>query len=395
MAYYKIIEIAKKHHISQKTVYEWINNALINKNNLQVEKNTQGVKILITHNNEIELERLAKDGKKFNNNKKTKKIQVEQDFYDLFSQEEIVEIINDLQFKKEIKHKFMYKKAQHWNSFYLQNGPITTNKVAELIQNAFVQIAYYTQNSKINIVDIGQGNAIPSRQLIDYFDDQKLLQKYIAVDISEEMNILAQKNIQTWYPNLQTKFYQKDIENDRLGQVFLENKKSENLKNYVNLVFFIGGTMSSLHDRIRSLKNIGSLLSIEDLFIFNFTLDTPKTRSELNYVKDPEGTERDGWLLRLLGVEIDNLESEVRYNSILNCKEKCFVMDQNYEIKFKIGSFETQVFLQKGDRISTWKYFLLSSENVLKEIQESGLRILSMSVDKTNSFGLVVCSLDY
>ena len=94
-------------------------------------------------------------------------------------------------------------------------------------------------------------------------------------------------------------------------------------------------------------------------------------------------------------VEIDNLESEVRYNSILNCKEKCFVMDQNYEIKFKISNFETQIFLQKGDRISTWKHFLLSSENVLKEIQESGLRMLSMSVDKTNSFGLVVCSLDY
>jgi len=183
MAYYKIIEIAKKHDISQKTVHEWINNALINKNNLQVEKNTKGVKILITHNNEIELERLAKDGKKFNNNKKTKKIQLESKFYDLFSQEEIVGIINDLQFKKEIKHKFMYKRAEHWNSFFLQDGPISSKKGAELIQNIFVQIAYYTQDSKINIIDIGQGNAIPARQLIDYFDNQKLLQKYIGIDI--------------------------------------------------------------------------------------------------------------------------------------------------------------------------------------------------------------------
>jgi len=209
------------------------------------------------------------------------------------------------------------------------------------------------------------------------------------------MNILAQKNIQTWYPNLQTKFYQKDVENDRLGQVFLENKKSENFKDYANLVFCIGGTISNLSDRIKTFKNFQKFIFSSDLFIFNFTLDTPKTRSELNYVKDLQGTERDGWLLRLLGVEIDNVESEVRYNSILNCKEKCFVMDQNYEIKFKIGTFETQVFLQKGDRISTWKHFLLSSKNVLKEIQESGLRVLSMSVDKTNSFTFVVCSLDY
>ena len=127
MFYYKNIEISKQYGVSATTVTAWIENALASKNNLTVEMVEGKFRVLVNSSNDLELKRLAEDGKKYKNVDSVKKYEVGNDFYEIFTPLEILEIIRNLEYRNLLNLKYSYAErgAKLWDdSYHAGSSPI-------------------------------------------------------------------------------------------------------------------------------------------------------------------------------------------------------------------------------------------------------------------------------
>jgi hypothetical protein len=394
MSYLKNREISIKYNISYPTVIKWIEDSENKKNNIQVSTFNKKLKVIDNLHNHAELSRLSNESKKFRSSISLKKVEVTQKFYDLFSPEQIIDIFNDLDSKKEIKIKYSYKDggANLWDEYYW--GGVSPLKTAnhQLIKNSFEDILYFVSKSKkINIIDIGPGNGHPVKELMESLGEIKLLNRYIPIDISKEILDITKRNVREWFASVSIKDYEADIEISRFSRIFLENSSISN--SVSNLILHIGNTMSNHDDRIQVLKNLRSGMIKDDLIIISFTLDTLENKSSLNYVKNAEADLQDTWPLGELGIDLDKCELKVFFNEKIGAKVKTITLDKDYVIQCKLFGEFREIELSSGQELVIWKHYLISEEKFMEEIKESDLKLLDLKLDSTLNNALVVCKV--
>ena len=391
-------EVAKKLDMSRATISRWVDLAQEGKNNLQLETSNNKVRILDNPHNDIELKRLTKEGQKYKNYTPLKNTSIDPEFYNLFSDEEIVEIHNDLKYKLQVKHKYVYKQPQFWDNFYkLGISPVSKANI-ELLDATLQDVLYlFHQKDKINLIDLGTGNGYPIKPSVEKLLKNKLLNSYIGIDISSKMLDLVDKNLQSWFPTIHTKTYTRDVETSRFGKIFLDHKSivyEKNTGDASNLILYMDG-LCNLDDRVQGLKNIRSGMSDDDLLAITFTLDTDSNKGQLNYIKDDESTMRDGWYLQMLGVDIFDCQTSVEYDEKNNRKDKLYKLDKDYIVNFNISNRDQSIKLNSGSKISTWRHYLLSVDQFQKEIAQSGLEMINMKMDKSYSYVMALCRVKY
>ena len=384
--YYKNTELARKYGVSNPTIAEWISSSILGKNSLDVEKVNNKYKILISPKNETELEWLSQKSRKFVPKSHSQKTIPDKSFYNFFNPEEILEIINDLKFKKQIKHKYVYKDPTHWDKFYNQGRPESTVSELELMEMTAEDLKYYLQEgNSLNLVELGQGNGLPSINIIKALGN---VEKYIGIDLSKKMNDLAEQNIALALPKLKTSFEVKDIEFSGFSDILYQAKDTDRSS---NLIITLGSTLSNIDDRVNVYKNIRRCMDENDLFVIDFSIYSPQATSSLSYIKDKDGILRDGWHLKLLGVDIDNCEIEISFNKEGGYKDKSYIMDKNYEITFDLYNKTKTLKLHKGDKISTWRHYLQTINNLNNDLEKAGFEILVTKKDKNRKYGLAIC----
>lgn len=385
--------IANQYNVSRATVTAWVQNAKIGKNNLQLVESNGKFNILNNKSNEAELARLASQGRRYKNLTNAKTVSVDSHFYDIFSAEEIVEIISDLRFKKEINLKFRYKNrgADLWDTYYLEDYNSVNDSAFNFLKHLINDIEpFIPNNPSINLVDLGPGNAYPVKKLLGELIDLKYIQKYLAIDIAPEMNDLAQKNINKWYPNLPVYKYEKDFETQRFGKILLENRG--NLASSFNLMLYIGNTITNSDDRIQVLKNIRSGMINKDLLVVTSSLDSLENRLALDHVsKDKNSLKRQAWHLEMMGIDIEKCTTRVEYNEKINAKVKYLILDKDYVIDFDFLNQKNQVELYNNDSIVIWKHFLTDLDKILFEIKQAKLSPLVIKLDKSKTNVMIIC----
>jgi len=386
--HYKNVDIAKKYGVSNPTIGEWIEASLQGKNDLKLYKVKQKHKILISPGNEIELARLAKNAKKYSSSNFNLKTKPQKSFYNFFNQEEVLEIINDLKFKNQIKHKYVYKDPIHWDKFYKKGRPESTFSELDLINQTIDDLNYYLNDTKnINLIEIGPGNGLPAIELLKKINR---VGSFVGIDLSDDMNSLAEKNISKFYSKLKTSFYKRDIENGTLSQILFKSKSEPNSS---NLIVSIGSTISNIDDRISVYKNIRRSMDGDDIFILSFSMNNQNSREALSYIKDEDGLARDGWHLQLMGIDIDKCGVEIFFNDKENYKDKVYEMDKTYEITFDIYDQQKTVIIDKGTKISTWRHYLQTTTEVINDLEKSDFEVLAVKKDNMKKYGLAVCKI--
>ncbi len=392
---FKNIEIAREYNVSSSTVTRWVQLAQEQKNNLQLYK-TDSDKFLILDNphNRAEIARLVDDGKKYRSNIDCKRVNISKKIYDLFTVDQIIDIFNGLDIKKEIKLKYSYKDAgaKFWDVYYHSSTSLLKTANTDLLDNTLKDILYFIgPDSRMNLVDIGPGNAYPVKNIISELNNLSLLNKYITIDLSKEILDIAERNIQEWFKGIVYKSYEADIETSRFNTIFLENSSIS--QKISNIILHIGNTMGNHDDRIQILKNLRSGMIKEDIFVTTFTLDTIENRSALNYVKGVESDLQDTWALSELGVDIDKCEIRVWYNNEINAKIKTLKLDKDYVLYFNILGEKRELELFSGDEIVIWKHYLISETQFIFELEQADLRLLDLKLDKSLSNALVVAQI--
>ena len=394
MNFLKRGETAHKYNISGTTLDNWLDRAKRKENNLEIEIVENKIKLVDNYNNHLELNRLASEAKIFKNKISKKNHKIKDEFYNIFTTEEVIDIFNDLKFKKKINIKYTYKNvgALSWDNFYKNHESQIESSVSDIMSTLTADILYYIQNSeKINIIDIGPGNGWPAKKLIEKLGIESKVCEYLLVDISEKNIEISANNIKSSFPKLEIRSLVADIEQKRLGSFFLESKSR--VDNSTNLVLFTGNSISDMSDRLGVLKNMRSSLSDNDILICTFTRDCVASRSDSIFFSSTEANNQYVWMLDLLGFDTENIIFNSRFDKDLKSKIKNIKLDKDYTLNFNIFGVEKEIELSSKDEVNIWTHRLSSVNEFIQDIESADLELLELKIDKSLYSGLVICKI--
>jgi uncharacterized SAM-dependent methyltransferase len=392
-------QISLKYAVSKAAVTYWIQDAIVNKNNLQLQKNKERLQIIDNAHNTAELARLAEAGKKFRRHTAHAEIKPKPEFYEIFNDEEIVKIVRDLEVNNEINFKFSYKGngAKLWDEFYnsgVKSGVYLTGvKEEKMINDSFDFITQrVSSNVKINIIDLGPGNSKPLKIFLLKLSELGRLNSYTAVDISPEMIEISQKNIQKWLPDLPYFSYVCDFETANFNRILEEQKARFDFET-VNIIFDLGGTLSNQNDPYLVLNNIARGMREGNIFVSTNGLDSNRTRAEFGFLKIDESVEQDFWIPKVLNFDMKEVEFANSYDEKNDCKIEYFVLDKDYTLTIRELGKDKVLNFYKGQEIVVWKHYMTSPNGLFEYYESCGLTLVGFNMSNDHRDSLMICEL--
>jgi uncharacterized SAM-dependent methyltransferase len=235
-------------------------------------------------------------------------------------------------------------------------------------------------------VDIGSGNAYPLKNFLFQLYQKDLLNKYVAVDISKELSLIAENNVKNWLPNVEVLTLNIDFEKQDLTEILFEIKNND----VINIMFLVGGAYGNLEDREKFLKIIRDSLDGDDILVIQNKHYDPKSFSELKHLD----TLKDllVWIPRMLGVDINSSEIVKRYEPSLESRVVYLKLDKDYDIQFDVKGVIKNVQLLKGQEIRLLKHHMSTIHEVIGESTRSNLELTHYSTNENRSD--MICIFD-
>jgi len=320
----------------------------------------------------------------------TKAITVQSDIIDALSLDHVVELTTSLETTRIIPHKLAYfspKGAQLWDDFYkdhLESDDYTTSQtVVSLLESSYHYMTYMTDHKPIHVLDIGPGNAYPMKDTLARFQKDNLLKSYTAFDLSQAINTIALKNINTWSPTLPTTQVVGDFEDTDFSKLLVQDHA------VANAIFLIGGSISNFINRQAALENILKHFGKNNFLSITFTL----IDAVQHYDHESIGLidSLGGVLPKQLGIDTELCSEETVFDESTKQYLGRIILDKDYSLHFVKGDFEKTVHLQKGDGIVVWMHVLSTFNEILELIEASGgnVSFAAKSTDETNALFLV------
>src|SRR4051812_36092554 len=246
MKYFKNTELAKLYNVSEKSVRNWVDATRQGKLDFQLHEQAGKFYIANTSKNSILVETLVEKGKKYKNSRGLQVIRPTEKFYSLYTPKQIFDIISNMGIHREVPLQYCYFDggAERWDQ-YTQNllkegssNPLT-NTITLLELNLPYLDKLLKNYNKVNIIDIGVGNALPIRSVLEHFVEQRKLNRYIALDISAEMLKIAEHNVASWFGRrVHFEGHIRDFNYDRFDDLLVADSFGTEGASTVNLIFF-------------------------------------------------------------------------------------------------------------------------------------------------------------
>ncbi|WP_088239573.1 L-histidine N(alpha)-methyltransferase [Calothrix rhizosoleniae] len=318
------------------------------------------------------------------------------EFYDNFSQQEILEIIHTLETTREIPLKYSYKGrgAKIWDDLYLKyivpRWYRTYNVEINLLNKCYRYILENIKgNTHINIIDVGAGNSFPVKQFISRLNKFGKVQKYIALDISEELLKVSQKNISKWFPNIDFKSFVIDIENNLISEDILNNKDKNNSDHTANIFFHLGVTIGNHQNRDKVFHNFRNSMSENDLLIFTNELGDNSKISGGCY----HGEQIYSWMQKSMEIPVSDCEFIRRYDAGKDSVVANMKFCHDYTIHFQYMEIDQKVNFFKDEEITLWRFHKHNISELVQELEQAGLQLVHYITNKNLSHITAICSI--
>lgn len=400
MHYFKNTELTKLYPISEKAVRNWIDSAAKGKNELQLINQGEKLYIANTAANLQKIEDLIERGKKYKNSRGFKQILPTSDFYKHYTQEQIFDIISHIEVHREIPFKYTYLDggAIIWNKYTerLEEEKEHQNALRstlELLKSNQANIDRHIDNAKrVNIIDLGVGNARPVKELLTHLLTKGLLHRYIAIDISKEMLQIAEQNIHSWF-NGQVNFegYIRDFDYHRFKDLLVSDQLSD--EETVNIVLLLGGTLSNARIPADMLRTVNNSLAINDLFIQTMRTDTPEMRRYFDF--NVKGEVRPlnpqmALILKTLGINEDLYEVVNGFDDRTFMRTIRIRLKIAISLQFNFDGSTRYVELNKGDTILLWRARHLMPLDIIELYNDNGFGLLDASLTSDHGYFLSI-----
>jgi len=401
MLYFKKSELAETYHISEKTVTNWIREAKAGKLPLDLHQENGKAWITNTTKNITLIEELVEGRKKYRNTRGIKTISPKPEFYQLYTPEQIFDITSSLDICREIPHKYAYFDggAEHWATYAER---LASEEVSNFLTSAIEQLRtnqdyldHLTRRYQhLNIVDIGPGNVLPVKALLQHFLEQSKLERYVAVDISPAMIKIAERNFRKWFGStVEFDAHEADIDHDRLTSVLSEYALGKNANSTANILFALGGTLANLRSPDGAFKIIHDSMNRNDLFIYNLKLDSDIARRYFDFATDssvPALNIKSKMILDLLNIDESFYDVEVGYDPVLRQRYTRIRLKVELTIQFNFEKGERILEFNKNESISVWRYWHQDVQEVLGQLYRNDFDVLQSSLTEDKEYLLTI-----
>ncbi len=323
------------------------------------------------------------------------------EFFSVFSEEEILGIIYALEVRREIPLKYSYKGrgAKIWDNFYLKyiipRWYRTSNPEITLLKENFALINSNLQNcGQVTIVDVGAGNSYPVKEFVNKFNKLGRINKYIALDISEELLSLSESNFRKWFPLIEFASYTIDIENSCLPEVSSKNQAAVETDETAKIILHLGVTMGNHQNRTGVLKNFRDSMGKNDLLVFT---------NEIGSNSKWDGTVRGGfkyhveqvyaWIQKNIGIKAEDCELVRKYDRKTDSIVANIKFRHDYAINFNFMAIDKTLEISEGEEITIWRQHKYELPELMQEIEQAGLQLVHYSTDKYLANIMVICKV--
>lgn len=403
MLYFKNSELADTYHVSVRTVRNWIKLAKEGKLDLTLHTDAGHAYVSNTTGNIARIEELVKKGKKFRPHHTIKSVTPKPEFYSLFTQAQIYDIVSNLELHHEVPRDYNYigKGAGNWDRYAerleKEDAENLLNMTRKLLTDNQLYIdSLLSEYDKVNIVDIGVGNALPVRDLLSHFLQKKKLGRYIAIDISQDMLEIAHRNIKKWFNNdVEFEDYAFDINKEGFANILAEDYLNPSGKKVGNLILFLGGTLQNFRKRDSVLHVVNGSMNANDLFIHTQKLDSEITRRYFDFNSQPaDGSSlapNHRFIFDLLNIDDECYAVEMGYDPDTKARYIRVRLKLALNIKFNFDNGgERTISLDKGESILLWRAWQDESLDVLQRLDKNDFYTLHSSQTKDRNYLMTI-----
>ena len=392
MKYFRNTELAKLYNVSEKSVRNWIDAALEGKLDLQLYKENDRTFVANTSKNTLLIEELVVKGKKYRNSRGFKMVRPSQKFYELYTEEQIFDIISNLEVHREIPHQYSYADggAESWDHYtqkLLKEGSLNslTNTIQLLSMTQDYLFNLVQEYERINIIDIGVGNCLEIRALIENLCREKTVGRYICLDVSKTMLKIAQRNLTEWFGDqFQIEGYVRDIHYDRFNDLLSADAFGKDADTTANIVLFLGGTISNFREPERGLGTIQDSMGKNDFLITSKKLDTESSRRYFDFTVTPDDIVHDfrDFCLELLNLDKSFYTVEQFFDKEAMCRKRQVRLNVAVSIEFQFGDKQKTIEFNKGEAILLWRASHQNAIEAFQQLDNSGFNTLQATRSK-------------
>ena len=305
-------------------------------------------------------------------------------FYEKFNTSQIIDIVTSLEVHREVPYEYSYLDtgAEQWDARARQmltagpGNPLTD--VLELLGTTSADLDELVgAEMMVNIVDLGVGNGLPVRPLIERYAYRGQLDRYIGLDISPEMLRIVERNIKTWFGGrIRFEGYVRDLNLHLFNGLLLAPDRT-------NVVVYVGGTIANFRRLEPSLQVIRQSLGPRDVLLFALELDDEKADHSTDFTVSRPGTTElfpGRNLIELLGLEPDQYELEQFYDATERMRRVRVRVTRPLAIDVDLESHHQVVHLEPGEPVLLCRTRLLDPTEAVDLLHDNGFAVLQTAV---------------
>lgn len=398
MQYFKKTDLAKLFKVSVRAVANWVEAAQKGKLDITLLEREGKQYVANTSRNIAVIEKIVEERRKYRTTKAHRVITPKPEFYDLYAPEQILDIIANLEIYREIPRQYNYfnEGASNWDNYSqrLQDEEVTNllNSTVKLLKVNQDYIDDITQGSNVRIIDVGPGNGLPVKELINHFLQKRKLAGYMGIDISPDLLAILERNFKAWFGgkvNFEGEI--KDISYERFNDLLAGG--FDRRDHLTNLVLFLGGTLNNFRLRKRVLSTFNESLGKNDLLIYSTKLDSPKSRMYFDfYSQDVVSTlsPNHKFILDLMNFDESLYDVESGFDDVKKMRYIRIVLRSSLSILFRNKLGDHEVKLNSGDRVLVWRAWGSSVTEVLDMFDQTGFELLNSTLTKDGEYLLTI-----
>lgn len=404
MQYFKNTELAKLYNVSEKSVRNWIDATQGGRLDLELVEEHGHAFIANTTQNVNLIRLLADKGKKYRNSRGYKQITPTPDFFHMYNAEQIFDIIASIDTYKEIPHKYSYFDggAEHWDKYtHKLLTESTPNLLTSSIELLRLTIPYidrmFEEFEHVNVVDVGVGNCLPVRKLLDHLIEQGKLARYIGIDVSKDMIEYARANIELWYGDkVSFEGYVRDFSFERFRDILLPEIYDKNEHSTANLMLFLGGTLANFRKPERTLSTIHDSMTRNDVLISTMKLDSPQSRRYFDFSAGsgaPALDLQEKNILDLLNIDPSLYTVEQFFDEKLFERRIQVRFNVAVTLEFDLEERPKAVNINKDEAILLWRYKHRDLLHLLSRYDECDFETVQMIRSKNQECLLITSKI--
>lgn len=400
MKYFKNSELANIYQVSLTAIWRWIEAARQQKNELELVSVDGKDYIANTSANLEIVKSLVAGGRKKRNGLGFKTVSPQRKFYDLYSPAQVYDICTAIEIDREIPLQYGYFDggATYWDGYAKRllkepssNNLKSTRKLLDLSRSYLADLLQGFD--RVNVVDIGVGNALPVRPLLEWLLREEKLGRYMAIDVSADILGIARNNVKQWF-NGAVRFeeYQLDFSRERFANILAGDYVAHGAKSTLNLVLFVGGTIQNFREPDQVLKIIRDSLGVDDILIHQQKLDTEGSRRYFDFSLDASQklAPNHRFVLDLLGIEDSFYDVEMGYDAVAAQRYIRARLKFAISIEFEFEDGERVIELKKGDSILVWRARQQTGMQATELLDQCGFHVLQASETSDHEYLLTI-----